>query len=168
MTNLFGEQLTKLLARQFVVFYWPDKHLYLRPVLNVESTGLHILLVTFSWIALAGEFNGLYLNSELLLLAQISFLSSKSLQSQMSMDTCVEAGMASDFQSASQSAVCQSGKGLEVCKCWYWKKPKAPIKQSKKTPTILCSLWAKPLSIFDGHYKRPIAEMLYGFEFFLQ
>lgn len=38
-------------------------------------------------------------------MARVSFLLSKSLESQMSMDTCVEAGMATNFQSASQSTL---------------------------------------------------------------
>lgn len=119
----------------------------------MQNTGLHVLLVTLSWIALAEDFNGLCLNSELSLL-------SKSLQSQMVMGTCVEAGMASDFQSASQSAPPKVLRFENV----NIEKKNQPANQ--KIKGILCSLWANPWSVFDGCYKSSKAEMLNDFDFF--
>lgn len=97
-------------------------------------------------------------------MAQVTFLLSKSLQNQINTGTCVEAGMAGDFQSARQSAL---AKDLRFASADIEKKKKQKLQQTNQPKRNLCSSWAKPLSIFDGRYKRSKAEVLCGFEFFL-
>lgn len=63
-------------------------------------------------------------------MAQVTFLLSKSLQNQINTDTCVEAGMAGDFQSARQSALAKDLRfaSADIEK----KKAKTPTNQPTK------------------------------------